>query len=241
MSRVLYLYGGWPGHFPYEIAAWARTVFQELDFDVEESTDIFTLDRDLTGYDLIVIGWNNAVTTETLTASQENRLLEAIESGTGLVGWHGACAAFRASLKYHWVLGGSFLEHPMGEGFPHPYQVNVIDHTHEVTQGVKDFEVRSEQYYMQVDPNIHVLAETTFDGNPFPWIKGHRSPVAWVRQWGQGRVFYHSIGHDTSNLADPNIRRLTKQGLNWATRGRAEGHGESTASTPFSSTQGVLS
>jgi type 1 glutamine amidotransferase len=32
-----------------------------------------------------------------------------------------------------------------------------------VTQGVEDFEVRSEQYYMQVDPNIHVLAETTFD------------------------------------------------------------------------------
>jgi type 1 glutamine amidotransferase len=136
------------------------------------------------------------------------------------------------------VLGGSFLEHPMGEGFPHPYQVNIIDHSHEVTQGVEDFEVRSEQYYMQVDPNIHVLAETTFDGNPFPWLKGHRSPVAWVRQWGQGRVFYHSIGHDTSNLADPNIRRLTKQGLNWATRGRAQG---TEKTTPLSSTQGVLS
>lgn len=221
MTRVLYLYGGWPGHFPYEIAAWARELFSELDFQVEESTDIFTLDRDLTGYDLIVIGWNNAVTTETLTTAQENRLLEAIEGGTGLAAWHGAGAAFRASLKYHFVLGGSFLEHPAGEGYPHPYMVNFIDREHEVTQGVEDFEVRSEQYYMQVDPNLHVLAETTFDGNPMPWLKGHRSPVAWVRNWGEGRVFYHSIGHDTSNLADPNIRRLTKQGLSWAARKRA--------------------
>jgi len=99
---------------------------------------------------------------------------------------------------------------------------------------------------MQVDPNIHVLAETTFDGNPFPWLSGHRSPVAWVRQWGQGRVFYHSIGHDTGNLADPNIRRLTKQGLAWATRGRGQKPASSDASTPLTSiplpsTPGVLS
>ncbi len=50
MTRALYLYGGWPGHYPYEIAAWARELFKELDFDVEESTDIFTLDRDLKAY-----------------------------------------------------------------------------------------------------------------------------------------------------------------------------------------------
>ncbi|GKW14425.1 hypothetical protein PEC301937_03750 [Pectobacterium carotovorum subsp. carotovorum] len=218
MPKVLYLYGGWPGHFPYEIAAWARGLYEELSFDVEESTDIFTLDRDLKGYDLIVIGWNNAVTTETLTASQENHLLEAIESGTGLVGWHGAGAAFRSSLRYHMLLGGSFLEHPTGEGFPHPYTVNITDSQHPVSEGVKNFPVASEQYYMETSPGIHVLAETTFDGNPMPWLKGQKSPVAWVRQWGEGRVFYHSIGHDTSNLQDPNIRKLTKQGLAWACR-----------------------
>ena len=218
MARIFHLYGGWPGHYPYEVAAWTRELFDELDFNVEESTDIFSLDRDLTRYDLIVVGWNNAVTTETLTASQEDHLLQAVQGGCGLAGWHGAGAAFRSSLKYHWVLGGSFLEHPAGEGFPHPYEVNITDQTHEVTAGVQDFGVRSEQYYMQIDPNVHVLAETTFDGEPFPWLAGARSPVAWVRPWGAGRVFYHSIGHDTGNLTDPNVRRLTKQGLSWAVR-----------------------
>ena len=219
MPRVLYLYGGWPGHSPYAVADWAKGIFQELGFDrIEESNDIFTLDRDLTGYDLIVIGWNNAVTTETLTTSQEDRLLAAVAGGTGLAGWHGAGASFRSSLRYNWLLGGSFVAHPHGEGFPHPYQVQITDHSHEVTRGVRDFAVRSEQYYMQVDPNIHVLAETVFDGDPFPWLDGHKSPVAWVRPWGSGRVFYHSIGHDTGNLADPNIRTLTKQGLQWAVR-----------------------
>lgn len=218
MSRVLYLFGGWPGHSPYEIARWARVQFQELGFDVEESNDIFTLDRDLTGYDLIVIGWNNAVTTETLTTAQEDQLCRAVEAGTGLAGWHGAGACFRSSLRYQWLFGGAFVGHPAGEGVPHPYTVNITDHTHEVTAGVRDFEVRSEQYYMMIDPSIHVLAETTFDGNPLPWLAGKKNPVAWIRTWGHGRVFYHSVGHSIDNLADPNVRALTKQGLKWAAR-----------------------
>lgn len=71
MTNVLYLYGGWPGHSPYNIAEWTRElVVGELGFDMEESQDIFTLDRDLTGYDLIVLGWNNALTTEDLSDSR---------------------------------------------------------------------------------------------------------------------------------------------------------------------------
>ena len=90
MAKVLYLYGGWPGHSPYNIAEWTRGLVGELGFDLEESQDIFTLDRDLTRYDLIVLGWNNALTTEDLSDSQEDHLLQAVESGTGVAAWHGA-------------------------------------------------------------------------------------------------------------------------------------------------------
>jgi type 1 glutamine amidotransferase len=190
----------------------------ELGFDIEESQDIFTLDRDLTAYDLIILGWNNALTTEDLSDSQENHLLAAVEAGTGIAAWHGAAAAFRSSLRYHLMLGGDFLAHPAGEGYPQPYNVSVVDREHEVTQGVSDFPVASEQYYMGVDPNNRVLAETTFTGEHFAWFDGLKSPVAWVRQWGKGRVFYHSIGHATQDLAGDDVRRLTKQGIAWAAR-----------------------
>ena len=218
MTNVLYLYGGWPGHYPYDIAAWSRDLFDELDFDVEESQDIFTLDRDLSGYDLIVLGWNNALTTEDLSDSQEKNLLDAVAAGTGVAAWHGAAAAFRASLKYHFLLGGDFIEHPGGEAYPQPYRVTITDRDHEVTADVEDFDVASEQYYMHADPNNHVLAETVFTGEHLPWLEGLRSPVSWVRDWGTGRVFYHSIGHTPADLANPNIRRLTKQGLRYAAR-----------------------
>lgn len=219
MTNVLYLYGGWPGHSPYNIAEWTRDlVVGELGFEMEESQDIFTLDRDLTSYDLIILGWNNALTTEDLSDSQEDHLLAAVEAGTGVAAWHGAAAAFRSSLRYHLMLGGDFLAHPAGEGYPQPYDVRITDTSHQVTTGVNDFHVASEQYYMSVDPNNHVLAETTFSGEHFSWFDGLTSPVAWVRQWGRGRVFYHSIGHAPRDLAGDDVRRLTKQGLAWAAR-----------------------
>lgn len=218
MTNVLYLYGGWPGHYPYQIADWTRELLAELDYEVEETQDIFRLDGDLSGYDLIILGWNNALTTEDLSDAQEDNLLRAVENGTGIAAWHGAAAAFRASLKYHFLLGGDFIEHPAGEAYPQPYTVRITDNAHPVTDGVSDFEIASEQYYMHVNPNNHVLAETTFTGEHLPWLEGHRSPVAWVREWGRGRVFYHSVGHDPSNLADPDVRRLTKQGLVYAAR-----------------------
>ncbi|MFJ6983826.1 MULTISPECIES: ThuA domain-containing protein [unclassified Streptomyces] len=218
MTRVLHLYGGWPGHSPYEVAAWTRGLLDELGCDVEETQDVFRLDGDLTGYDLIVLAWNNALTTEGLSEAQERGLLTAVEAGTGLAAWHGAGAAFRSSLRYHLLLGGDFVAHPAGEGFPEPYTVTVTDPEHPVTRGVRDFEVASEQYYMHVDPNNHVLAETVFGGRPWPWLAGHRCPVAWVRRWGRGRVFYHSIGHAPGDLAGADVRRLTRQGLRYAAR-----------------------
>lgn len=218
MTQVLYLYGGWPGHSPYNIADWTRELVGELGLELEESQDIFTLDRDLTGYDLIILGWNNALTTEDLSDSQEDHLLAAVEAGTGVAAWHGAAAAFRSSLRYHLMLGGDFLAHPAGEGFPQPYDVTIVDRAHPVTDGVRDFAVASEQYYMSTDPNNTVLAETAFTGEHLAWLDGLRSPVAWVRQWGLGRVFYHSIGHAPQDLAGADVRRLTKQGIAWAAR-----------------------
>ncbi len=218
MTNVLYLYGGWPGHRPYDIAEWTRGLVAELGFEMEESQDVFTLDRDLTRYDLIILGWNNALTTEDLSDAQEDHLLAAVEAGTGIAAWHGAAAAFRSSLRYHLMLGGDFLAHPAGEGYPQPYDVSIVDRDHDVTRGVKDFRVASEQYYMSTDPNNVLLAETTFSGEHFAWFDGLRSPVAWTRQWGEGRVFYHSIGHAPQDLAGEDVRRLTKQGIAWAAR-----------------------
>lgn len=105
------------------MAAWARGLLASLDFQVEEVQDPFRLEDDLTRYDLVVLGWTQALTTEDLSEAQERSLLTAVSQGVGVAGWHGMAASFRASLQYSLLIGGSFLEHPGGEATPVPYPV----------------------------------------------------------------------------------------------------------------------
>ncbi|MBS1887457.1 MAG: ThuA domain-containing protein [Actinobacteria bacterium] len=219
MKKALFLYGGFPGHSPYEIAAWAVPQMRDLGFEVEEIQDPHLLERDLTGYDLLVMGWTQSQTTEDLTDRAEARLMEAVRGGTGIAGWHGMTASFRASLPYSYIVGGSFVEHPGGEAIRVPYEVEIVDRDHPVTAGVADFGVASEQYYMHVAPDAHVLATTTFDGEPdVPWLKGLVAPFAWVKQFGDGRVFYTAAAHEVEEYEKPEQARLIRQGLAWASR-----------------------
>jgi type 1 glutamine amidotransferase len=219
MKRALYLYGGFPGHLPYEVAKWGRGLLAELDFEVEETQDPHRLEEDLTVYDLIVLGYTQTQTTEDLSDRSEARLFEAARAGTGFVGYHGAVAAFRASLPYSWILGASFVEHPGGEAVRVPYEVKIIDHESPLTAGIEDYEVRSEQYIVHVDPSVHVLATTTFDGEPdVPWMAGVEMPVAYTKQFGEGRVFYHAGGHELEEMERPEVTTMVRRGMEWATR-----------------------
>jgi hypothetical protein len=219
VTRVLFLYGGFPGHRPYEVATWARGLMDELGFEVEEIQDPHRFEDDLTGYDLIVLGWTQSQTTEDLTDRAEQRLIEAARAGTGFAGWHGMTASFRASLPYSWIVGADFVEHPGGEAVRVPFEVKIVDRDHPVTRAVEDFTVESEQYYMHVDPGIHVLATTTFDGEPgVPWMAGVEMPAVYVKEFGQGRVFYAMGGHEVEEMERPEMTMLVKQGMEWAAR-----------------------
>lgn len=218
MTDALFLYGGWPGHAPDDVAEWAVEQMRDLGMTVTATQDPFRLERDLTGHDLIVIGWTQALTTEDLTDRQEQSLLHAVSLGTGVAGWHGMTASFRASLAYSLVTGSSFLEHPGGEASQVDYPVTFLDREHPATTGIEDFRVATEQYYLQVDPNVHVLAQTVFTGEHLPWLDGVVMPVAYAHTWGRGRVFYQTIGHRLSDLQAPPVTQLVRQGLTWAAR-----------------------
>ena len=219
MKKVLFLYGGFPGHRPYEVAKWARGIMDELGYQVEEIQDPHLLERDLTVYDLLVVGWTQSLTTEDLTDRAEQRLMEAVRAGTGVAGWHGMTAAFRSSLPYSYVVGAQFVEHPGGEAVRVPFEVKIVDSEHPVTAGVESFRVATEQYYMQVTPDVEVLATTTFDGEPdVPWLAGVESPAVYVKRFGEGRVFYAMGGHEVEEMERPEVTRLVRQGMEWAAR-----------------------
>ena len=98
------------------------------------------------------------------------------------------------------------------------YEVNITDHQDNVTKGLKDFKMHSEQYYMHVDPSNEVLATTTCNGERLPWIDGTVMPVVWKRMWGAGRVFYTSLDHVAEDFNVPEARTIVQRGMFWASK-----------------------
>jgi type 1 glutamine amidotransferase len=71
---------------------------------------------------------------------------------------------------------------------------------------------------MHIDPQIEVLATTTFSGKYAPWIEGSVVPIVWKKSWGQGRVFYSSLGHVRSDFDVPEALTIMQRGMLWASR-----------------------
>lgn len=214
MKKALMVWGGWAGHEPKQCADLFAPILQELGFAVEVTAtlDVYTDQAKMQALSLIVPIWSMGV----ISPEQEKGLLDAVKSGVGIAGWHGGMAdSFRNNPAYQWMVGGQWVAHPDDII---EYEVNIINHTDPITQGIADFRVKSEQYYMHVDPSNEVLATTTFHPKSAPWVDGCVMPVVWKRRWGQGRVFYSSIGHVASDFKVPEVLEIQKRGMLWASR-----------------------
>ena len=139
------------------------------------------------------------------------------DESVGLAGWHGGmCDSFRVDTEYQFMTGGQWVVHPGGIV---NYTVTDIDKKDPITKGLKDFRMKSEQYYMHTDPGNEVLATTTFtDRESAPWVNGTVMPVVWKRMWGEGRVFYSSLGHVASDFDVEEAKEIQRRGLLWASK-----------------------
>ena len=214
MKRALMVWGGWEGHEPKQCTDVFAPSLQSNGFEVEvcDTLDVY-LDRDrMESLSLVVPVW----TMGSITREQEQGLLNAVRNGVGIAGWHGGMGdSFRQNTEYQWMVGGQWVVHPDGVC---DYTVNVVEHADPVMQGIPDFAMHSEQYYLHVDPSNQVLATTTFYHASAPWVWGCVMPVVWKRMYGQGRVFYSSLGHVARDFDVPEVKEIQVRGLLWAAR-----------------------
>lgn len=215
-KRALLNWGGWEGHEPEACAELFAGLLRKEGFeaDVVSDLEVYTDEAYMQKLDLIVPIW----TMSEISKEQEEGLLNTVRSGTGLAGWHGGMAdAFRQNVNYQWMVGGQWVAHP---GNIIPYEVNIVDRDDPVVADLADFKMVSEQYYLHVDLGNHVLATTTFSGEhgDAPWIAGTVMPVAWKRRFGDGRIFYSSLGHVRRDFEVPEACAIMLRGMLWAAR-----------------------
>jgi hypothetical protein len=207
---ALIVAGGWRGHRPLEVADIMARELRGEGFAAEIADSLAVLsDRDrLVAADLIVLNWHMGVEEEQ-TRIDLAPLRDAVAAGTGLAGIHaGLGDAFRLDVDFQYMVGGQWVAHPGDDGVT--YSVRLVDREHPIAAGIDDFVVVSEKYYMHIDPAIHVIAATDYFGIDMP--------IAWTKPWGEGRVFYSSLGHQPDIVEQPPALALMRHGFVWAAR-----------------------
>ncbi|MHA7176214.1 ThuA domain-containing protein [Arthrobacter sp. Sr24] len=228
-KNALVVRGGWDGHQPVETTELFIPYLKDNGYDVrvEESPAVYADADYMATVDLIV----QCNTMTTIEKAEFEGLRAAIEAGTGMAGWHGGIAdSYRNNSDYLHLIGGQFACHPgkhpdecEGEQSDNyvPYTVNMTPAAaaHPITEGIADFDLVTEQYWVLADSYIDVLATTTQKVREWdPWHREVTSPAIWTRLWGKGRIFVATPGHHVDILEDPNVKTIVERGMLWASR-----------------------
>lgn len=218
-NKALIVWGGWEGHEPEKVAELFRSMLEAELYEVEVSNsyDSFQDQETLKALDLIV----PVITMSEIKDEYVVNICEAVANGTGLAGCHGGmCDTFRSNVLWAFMTGGTWVSHPGGDAIE--YAVNIRNSSSELVEGLDDFQVKSEQYYLHVDPAVEVLATTRFPVDR--WYHTANGvldvPVVWTKKWGVGRVYYNSLGHTAEMISSGTAFELLKRGLLWAANGR---------------------
>ncbi|MFZ5710125.1 MAG: ThuA domain-containing protein [Pseudomonadota bacterium] len=215
--KVLVTWGGWDGHEPDKVAAlfagWLREAGAQV--TVTDTLACFDDAGAVAAHDLIVPVW----TMSKIGREQALNVCAAVAGGAGIAGCHGGmCDAFRENVDWQFLTGSQWVAHPGNDGVR--YGVRIVSDD-PLVAGIGDFEVETEQYYLHVDPAVRVLAVTDFPAVPGPHEVNGRveMPVAYVKGYGKGRVYYSALGHRADVIDRGAPAEMLRRGLVWAARG----------------------
>jgi len=245
-QKALIFYGGWEGHEPQLVSQRFKKMLEKEGFDVVLSDRLECLGgrEVLMDLDLIIPLW----TQGELDDKYAFFLSEAVESGVGMAGCHGGmCDSFRWSVEYQFITGSQWVSHPGDKYYHHmsrltpenleyvrkfyptpegafqtDYVVNIKrGASSPIIEGISDFRVHSEQYYLHIDPCINVLATTQINTvGPHSANGAVTMPVVYTKLWGKGRVFYNSLGHVDKVFEIHEASEIQRRGFLWAARKR---------------------
>lgn len=218
-ARVLLVTGvDYPGHQWRETGpVLQRILAADPRLDVRRVEDPHFLDSAaLIHYAVVVLHFQNWEVPAPGVAAREN-LRRHVERGGGLLSVHFACGAWHGEWpEFQNLLGRVW--HGAGPDRPQhdprgPFTVRIVDSTHPITRGLHDFATDDELYTcLTGTAPIHLLAEAQSR------VDGKKHPMAFAREYGQGRVFVTTLGHDVRALTNSSVPQLLRQACAWAAR-----------------------
>lgn len=192
--------------------------FREKDFDkvfksmqdiefVREDLDVFVDDPNQSEYDTVVFyNFHRPYPTDT----QAQTILGLTERGQGIVILHHAILAFPEWDAYSDMCG--IDERSDFDYFPkQTFQVQVVDSTHPITNGLSDWEMGDETYTMKSAGDDSTLLLTTDHPDSM-------DVLGWARAYENSRIFCLQSGHDNVTYSNPNFREVLQRGIQWCAK-----------------------
>jgi len=145
-----------------------------------------------------------ANTTGDLTLPDREAFIDWIKAGHAFIGMHSCGDTFHGFPRFLEMLGAEFR----GHGAQVPADLHVIDQNHPATTGLPSvWNIQQEEMYQfrNYDPTkVHDLC--SMNHHPNNPTEAGLFPVAWCKKFGDGKVFYTSLGHREDIWdADPNM------------------------------------
>jgi len=158
-----------------------------------------------------------------MTSQQKADFLGFIhDDGKGFIGVHSATITFTNWPEYGEMIGGYFDEHPWGT-FNAPVIVEDAAFPG-MAQWPAAFTIRDEIYQMHQYSREKLRVLLRLDPAKLDMTNKnvHRKDgdfaVAWAKSYGQGRVFYSTLGHPVENWDRPDMQKMYFEAIRWALR-----------------------
>ena len=197
-------------------------------FHVTHSEDPASFEADsLAKYDAVFMlnttGEAFAAGDQAVEERRKGNLLAFVNSGKGLIGVHSATDTYKDWKEYNEMMGGAFVGHPWGSG--ETVRVQNLDPKHPVNASFKGegLTLQDEIYKFRADTaspaGRHMLLALDANGTDLAKDKDDPRklyPIAWIDTWGQGRVFYCSLGHNDEIYMNPVVVEHYLAGIQYA-------------------------
>ncbi|MGI8990063.1 MAG: ThuA domain-containing protein [Bryobacteraceae bacterium] len=173
--------------------------------------------RNLDYFDAILF---NTTGELNMDSEQKAALLSFIhDDGKGFLGSHTATDTFFQWPEYGEMIGGYFDQHPWhGE-----VRINVEDRTFPATRHFPlSFTIDDEIYQLRNFSRDKVRVLMSLDTNSVDMTdkRIHRTDkdfaVTWVRNYGKGRVFSSTLGHEPAVWDRKDIQQMWLEAIKWA-------------------------
>jgi len=179
-----------------------------LDVTTTEKPGDLASDK-LGDYDVIVLHFMDWEVPDPGPKARAN-LKRVIQSGKGLVLVHFACGAFQEWPEFGKLAGRAWDPKLRGHDPHGKFTVKITDEKHPAMKGMKEFETVDELYTClagETPIKILATARSKVDGKDYP--------MAFVLNYGKGRVFHSVLGHDVQALDNPGVGRLYRNACAW--------------------------